>query len=221
MLEENCLNALLGIGIWKQQVATQIHRLFCVGKKVNAFVNVFKLLYGQFIHLGPHAAKLQLISDINFVGMSVGPVRVTLNVKVQDLCLLFVDFLLSCATLVKRVPSFLSQFPQFYTVHSDSQIKKITKKLNLNDNVSLGRIFLNFELPFLEIALWSNIILMIQKNFNGDRVLLVGSISQAGAQHSPSYPMSVRYQPKLSIGRWLPSMCYIIGTGYQPDLRQH
>lgn len=78
MLEENCLNAFLGIEIWKEQVATQIHTLFWVGKKVNAFVNVFKLLYGQFIHLGLHAAKLQLISDINFVGMSVGPVRVTL-----------------------------------------------------------------------------------------------------------------------------------------------
>jgi len=90
-------------------------------------------------------------------------VKVTLNVKVQDPFFLFLDFLLSfCATLVKWVSSFSSQFPQFYTLYSDSQMKKITKKINLNDNVSLGRIFLNFQLLFLEVALWSNIILMIQ-----------------------------------------------------------
>lgn len=68
-LEENRLNVSLGIEIWKEQVTTQIHILFWIGKKVNASVNVFKLLYGQFVHLGPHATELQLILDINFVGM--------------------------------------------------------------------------------------------------------------------------------------------------------
>lgn len=69
MLEENRLNVPLGIEIWKEQVATQMHRLFWVGKKMNAFTSVFKLLYGQLIHLGLHAAELQLILDINFVRM--------------------------------------------------------------------------------------------------------------------------------------------------------
>lgn len=68
-LEENPLNVFLGIEICKEQVATQIHRLFWVGIKVNAFVSVFKLLYGQLIHLGLHAAELQLILVINFVCM--------------------------------------------------------------------------------------------------------------------------------------------------------
>lgn len=102
-------------------------------------------------------AELQLISDINFVGNYIGPVRVTLNVQVQDLCFLFLDFLLYfCATLVKQVPSFFSVSPVLQSTF------RSTKKLNLSDNVNLERIFLNFELLFLEIALWSNIILMIQ-----------------------------------------------------------
>lgn len=66
MLKENNLNVSSGLEIWKEQVETQIHRLFSVGKKVNACV--FKLHYDQFIHLGPHAAELQIILDNNFVG---------------------------------------------------------------------------------------------------------------------------------------------------------
>lgn len=67
MFKENHLNVSSGIEIWKEQVATQIHRLFSVGKRVNACV--FKLHYDQFIHLGPRAAELQIILDNNFVGM--------------------------------------------------------------------------------------------------------------------------------------------------------
>lgn len=40
MLEENHLNVSLGIEVWKEQVATQIHRLFLIGKRVNAFVSL-------------------------------------------------------------------------------------------------------------------------------------------------------------------------------------
>lgn len=60
------------------------------------------------------------------------------------------------------------------------------------------------------------------ETFGGDRVLQVGSMSQAGAQHNPSHAMSVRYQPKiLSTGMWLPAMSYVSGTGNQSDLSQH
>lgn len=52
---------------------------------------------------------------------------------------------------------------------------------------------------------------------NGGRVLLVEPILQAGAQHNPSYLQWM----SDTIGGWLPSVCYVIGTGNLSNLRQH
>lgn len=59
MLEETNLNVSLGIDIWKEHIFS---------RKKSEYICVFKLHYDQFIHVGPHAAELQIILDINFVG---------------------------------------------------------------------------------------------------------------------------------------------------------
>lgn len=52
---------------------------------------------------------------------------------------------------------------------------------------------------------------------SGGRILLVESIQQAAAQHNPSYLQWM----SDTIGGWLPSVCYVIGTGNLSNLRQH
>lgn len=50
MLEGNHLNVSLGVEIWKKQAATEIHRLFLVGKRVNAFMSLSFTMINLFTY---------------------------------------------------------------------------------------------------------------------------------------------------------------------------